>query len=221
MRVLITGATGMIGQGVLRECLLDPEVKAVVSLGRRALVEKSAKLEDLWFPIDEPGSGGIRLSGIDACYFCLGVTSIGKAEDEYRKLTYDLTLSIATTLQRLNPEMTFVYVSGMSTDSTERGSTMWARVKGKTENDLMKLFPSSYMFRPGYIQPMQGVQMRPVWYNFIYVVMAPLYPLWSPLFPNFATTTECVGRAMLNVTKRGWPRQVLEVKDINAAGEPR
>jgi uncharacterized protein YbjT (DUF2867 family) len=172
MRVLVTGATGMVGQGVLRECLLDPGVTRVISLGRRPSGGQSAKLQDVVHSdlMDLAAVEG-QLAGVEACYFCLGVTSVGKSEDEYRRLTYDLTLSIANTLHRLNPAMTFIYVSGMNTDGTERGSTMWARVKGKTENDLMKLFPSSYMFRPGYIQPMHGVNTKTAWYNVLYSIL--------------------------------------------------
>ena len=157
-----------------------------------------------------------KLSGYDACFFCLGVSAAGMNEEVYRRVTYDLTISVARTLARVNPAMTFIYVSGADTDSTEHGRMMWARVKGKTENALLRMpFKAVYMFRPGYIQPLHGVRTKTKWYGAVYAMMAPLYPVWKLLFPKYVTTTECVGRAMLNVAKRGDFKSVLENQDIN------
>jgi uncharacterized protein YbjT (DUF2867 family) len=157
-----------------------------------------------------------RLSGYDACFFCLGVSSVGMKEETYRRVTYDLTASVATTLANLNPTMTLIYVSGAGTDSTERGRSMWPRVKGRTENALLQIpFKAVFLFRPAYIQPLHGIRTKTRWYGAAYALMRPLYPLWKMLFPNYVTTTECVGRAMLSVTKRGFPKPVLENRDIN------
>jgi hypothetical protein len=157
-----------------------------------------------------------RLSGYDACFFCLGVSAVGMNEEAYRRLTYDLTVSVARTLGKLNPTMTFIYVSGAGTDSTERGRIVWARVKGRTENALLQMgFKAAYLFRPAYIQPLHGIRTKTAWYGTAYALMRPLYPLLKMLLPNYVTTTECVGRAMLNVTKRGFPKPVLENRDIN------
>jgi uncharacterized protein YbjT (DUF2867 family) len=158
-----------------------------------------------------------RLSGYDACFFCLGVSSAGMSEDDYRRVTYDLTLSVAATLARLNPAMTFIYVSGAGTDSSEHGRMMWARIKGKTENALLAMpFKAAYMFRPGYIQPMHGVRTKTKWYGMLYAIMAPLYPLLKRLFPDYVTTTEQLGRAMISVAKTSATKRVLESNDINA-----
>ncbi|MEO5924275.1 MAG: NAD-dependent epimerase/dehydratase family protein [Bryobacteraceae bacterium] len=218
MKVLILGATGMIGQGVLREALLDPEIDSVVTLGRRPTGQQHPKLTELVHsdlfnltPIES------SLTSFDACLFCLGVTSLGISEAEYRHLTYDLTLGVAQTLVRLNPQMTFVYVTGVGTDSTERGSSAWARVKGKTENDLLKLpFKAAYMFRPGYIQPLHGIKTKTWWYGAIYTMFGSLYPIWKRLLPGYVTTTEVLGRGMLTAAKHGAPKPILEVRDINA-----
>ena len=161
-----------------------------------------------------------RLAAYDACFFCLGVSSAGMTEQAYRRLTYDLTLSVARVLVRLNPTMTFIYVSGAGTDSTERGRLMWARVKGATENSLLGMFKSAYMFRPAYIQPLHGIRTKTVLYRAFYAILAPLYPLWKLLLPKYVTTTECVGRAMILVALRGAPKRVLESQDIAAACRP-
>lgn len=211
----------MVGQGVLRECLLEPEVESVLAVGRGKTGQQHEKLneivtDNLWdlAPIEA------NLSGLDACFFCLGVSAAGKSEEEYRRVTYDLTLSAARILLRQNPRMTFIYVSGMGTDSTERGRMMWARVKGKTENDLLKLpFKAAYMFRPGYIQPLDGIRTKTKWYGLLYAMMAPLYPLWKALFPKYVTTTEQVGRAMIRVAKQGAAKSVLESEDISRFGQ--
>ena len=207
----------MVGQGVLRECLLAGDVESVLAIGRAATGQQHEKLQEI-ISADLFDLSAIenRLSGFDACLFCLGVSAAGMTEPDYRRLTYDLTMSVAKTLSRLNPGMAFVYVSGAGTDSTEHSRMMWARVKGKTENDLLKLpFRAAYMFRPGYIQPLHGIRTKTKWYGAFYAVMAPLYPIWKRLLPKYVTTTECVGRAMLKVARDGAPTRVLENQDIN------
>ncbi len=221
MRAILFGATGMIGQGVLRECLADPEVREVLSVVRRPSGVADPKLRELvhadffdYAPIED------RLTGYDACFFCLGVSSAGMKEPEYRRMTYDLTMAAAETLARLNPSMTFCYVSGAGTDATEEGRSMWARVKGKTENDLAKLpFAATYMMRPGYVQPGPGVRSKTALYRTFYTLLGPLYPLWRALLPGVVTTTANVGRAMIRVAQGGYERRVLEVRDINALAE--
>src|SRR5438552_312436 len=207
----------MVGQGVLRECLLDPEVETVLAIGRSATVQQHEKLHEIILnDLSDLSSAEGRLSGYDACFFCLGVSMVGMNEEAYRRVTYDLTISVARILSRLNPGMTFIYVSGAGTDSTDRGRAMWARVKGKTENALLQMpFKAAYMFRPAYIQPLHGIRTKTKWYGAFYAMMGPLYPVWKLLFPKYVTTTECVGRAMLNVAKRGAPKSVLESQDIN------
>jgi len=218
VRVLLFGATGMVGQGVLIECLQAADVSLVQSVGRTALNQQHPKLRDvvhqdlLDYRAIEP-----QLEGFDACFFCLGVTSAGKTEADYSHLTYDITLAAATTLARLNPQMTFVYVSGAGTDSTEKGRSMWARVKGRTENALLKLpFKAAYMFRPGIIQPLHGVRSKTASYQLIYTISRPLLPLLRALMPSMILTTEVMGQAMLAVARGGAPKPVLEAADINA-----
>ncbi|HLK54438.1 MAG TPA: NAD-dependent epimerase/dehydratase family protein [Candidatus Angelobacter sp.] len=218
MKVILFGATGMVGQGVLRECLLDPGVDSVLTIGRSVTGQQQAKLHEI-AQADLANLSTIedRLSGYDACFFCLGVSAAGMTEEAYRRITYDLTIAVATTLARLNPAMTFVYVSGTGTDSTEHGRMMWARVKGKTENDLLRMpFKAAYMFRPGYIQPLHGIKTKTKWYAAFYALMAPLYPMWKRLLPKYVTTTECIGRAMLKVASQGYSKPVLENPDINS-----
>jgi uncharacterized protein YbjT (DUF2867 family) len=217
MKVILFGATGMVGQGVLRECLLAPDVQGVLTIGRSVTGQPNATLQEI-AQKDLANLSSIegQLSGYDACFFCLGVSSVGMNEEDYRRITYDLTIAVARTLVRLNPAMTFVYVSGTGTDSTEQGRSMWARVKGKTENDLLKMpFKAAYMFRPGYIQPLHGIRTKTAWYGAVYAVIKPFYPVLKLLFPRFVTTTECIGRAMLTVTRQGAPKRWLENADIN------
>jgi uncharacterized protein YbjT (DUF2867 family) len=217
VKVVLFGATGMVGQGVLRECLLDPDVDSVLAVVRNASLPQHDKLREIVHQ-DASDLAAIedRLSGYDACFFCLGVSSVGMKEEAYRLVTYDLTVSVAKTLAKLNPTMTFIYVSGAGTDSTERGRSMWAREKGRTENALLQMpFKAVFLFRPAYIQPLHGIRTKTRWYGAAYALMKPLYPFLKMLFPNYMTTTECVGRAMLNVTKRGFPNPVLENRDIN------
>lgn len=226
MNILIFGATGMVGQAVLRECLLDPGVTRVVALGRSPArdtpmgrLPEAAKLEDLHHAdmFDYSAVEG-RLTGFDACFFCLGVSSAGMSEAAYTRVTYDLTLAAATVLARLNPQMVFTYVSGRSTDSTEQGPVMWARVKGRTENALLRLpFRAAYMFRPGVIEPLDGIKPKSKVYRAAYVLLMPCLSLVKLLWPQAAlTTTRQVGRAMLAVARRPVPKRILEVADINA-----
>jgi uncharacterized protein YbjT (DUF2867 family) len=217
MKVILFGATGMVGQGVLRECLLDPDVHQVLSIVRTPTNQQQPKLREL-VHTDFFDYSGIesQLTGFDACLFSLGVSSAGMDEAKYTHLTYDLTLAAARTLARLDPNMTFIYISGAGTDSTERGRIMWARVKGRTENDLLKLpFRSAYMFRPGFIQPLHGIRSKTRLYQALYTALNPILPLLRSAFPKYVTTTEQLGRAMLKVAKQGYPQPILESKNIN------
>ncbi|MGA2569340.1 MAG: NAD(P)H-binding protein [Terracidiphilus sp.] len=217
MNVLIFGATGMVGQGVLRECLLDPGVASVVAISRSSTGVSHPKLREIvhgdltnYAPIES------QLSGFDACFFTLGVTSAGLSEDEYTRVTYDITLRSAETLSRVNPGMTFVYVSGQGTDSTERGRVMWARVKGRTENALLRLPLKACMFRPGLIEPRFGVRSKTRLYRVSYALLRPLLPLLRRAFPNQILSTDEVGRAMLLVARFGPPKPHLETRDLRA-----
>ncbi len=217
MKVILFGATGMVGQGVLRECLLDSNVQSVLSVGRSNTGQNQKKLREVkqinFLDLTEIENA---LSGFDACFFCLGVSSVGMSEENYRNITYDITLSVAQTLSKLNPNMTFIYVTGAGTDSTEKGRTMWARVKGKTENDLLRLpFKAAYMFRPGGIIPLHGVKSKTKIYQLVYDVTRPIYPLLKKLFPNSITTSEQLGRAMIKVARLGYPKSIMESSDIN------
>ena len=226
MNILIFGATGMVGQAVLRECLLDPGVSRVVALGRSPArdtpmgrLPEAAKLEDLHHTdMYNYSAVADRLTGFDACFFCLGVSSAGMSEAAYTRVTYDLTLAAATVLARLNPQMVFTYVSGRSTDSTEQGPVMWARVKGRTENALLKLpFKAACMFRPGVIEPLDGIRPKSRVYRLAYLLLMPFLSLVKFLWPQATlTTTRQVGRAMLAVARRRTSKQILEVADINA-----
>ncbi len=207
----------MVGQGLLRELLLDPDIVYVLSIVRTPSGQRHPKLRELehanFFDFSSLES---ELSGFDAAFFCLGATSAGKTEAEYSRVTYEITMAVAEPLARLNPDMTFVFISGAGTDSTERGRVMWARVKGRTENALLRLpFKAAYMFRPAVIQPMHGVQSRTSLYRIPYAVLGPLMPWLRRRFPQYVTTTEQLGRAMISVTKHGAPKSVLENADIN------
>jgi uncharacterized protein YbjT (DUF2867 family) len=220
MNVLILGATGMVGQAVLRECLLDDGVAHVTTLGRSAVPTSHRKLRQIVHAdLLELGPIEDQLTDLDACYYCLGVSAVGLSEAEYTRVTYDLTLSVAETLARLDPGMTFVYVSGAGTDSTERGRSMWARVKGRTENALLRLpFRSAYMMRPGAIVPMYGIQSRTTLYRVGYLLLTPVTPLLARLFPKYVTTSERVGRAMLRLARSGYRAQIVENLDIDELG---
>jgi hypothetical protein len=221
MNVMIFGATGMVGQGVLRECLLDPKVQLVQTVGRTATGVPHPKLReivhtDLWNyePIEA------SLSGFDACFFCLGVSSSGMKEEDYKRITYGITIAAADVVCRLNPRMTFIYVSGAGTASSERGPIMWARIKGKTENALLQMPFAAYMFRPGMIEPLDGIQSKTKAYHRFYKLAKRLLPTLRALFPNHVLTTKQIGRAMLIVTREGYPKRVLESKDIRAVVNP-
>ncbi len=206
----------MVGQGVLRECLLDPDIETVQTVGRSATGAHDPKLGEIvladlfYYSGIEP-----QLKGFDACFFCLGVSSAGLSEQQYEKLTHTLTFAAAETLSQLNPAMTFVYVSGAGTDSSEKGRVMWARVKGKTENAILRLpFKAAYMFRPGVILPAHGERSKTTAYRVGYAFAKPVLPLLRSLFPRYILTTEEIGRAMIQVAKRGAPKRILESWDI-------
>ncbi|MDQ6893868.1 MAG: epimerase [Acidobacteriota bacterium] len=224
MNVVLFGASGMVGQGVLRECLRDPGVERVFAVGRTLahfpdwISGAGAKfaqvvipdLRDL-YPIET------ELSEFDACFFCLGVSSLGLSELSYSRVTYDVTVAVARTLAQLDPDMTFVYVSGAGTDSTENGRSMWARVKGRTENALQRLpFRAVYLFRPAAIVPLHGIRSKKGSYRIFYTLARPILPVLKSIFPKAVTTTEQVGRAMLAVARNGYPTPVLETRDINS-----
>jgi len=213
----------MVGQGVLRACLLDPGVTQVLVIGRRPTGQQHAKLRDVVLDdLFTLPSLGDQLNGYDACFFCLGVSAVGLKEEAYRRVTYDLTLTVAEALVARNPGMTFIYVSGQSTDSTAQGSVMWARVKGATENAVSALpFKATFMFRPGYIQPMHGIKSSTSWYRLLYSAVGPLYPLLRRLFPRNVTNTDAVGQAMIEVARRGAPKHILENREINELSSSR
>jgi len=216
MKVLLFGATGMLGQGVLIECLKDPKVESVTTIGRSKTGRQHPKLREIEHKnMSDYSSIEDQLTGFDACFFCLGVTSNGKTEAEYRKVTYDITEAAGKTLSRLNPNMTIVFVSGAGTDSTEKGRIMWARVKGAAENVLLRLpFKAAYMFRPGLIQPMHGVKSRTKLYNIGITLFGPLFPVLKLLFPKYVLTTEWIGQAMIKAVEHGAPKKILDPWDI-------
>jgi uncharacterized protein YbjT (DUF2867 family) len=212
IRAIITGATGMVGEGVLHECLLNSEVESVLVINRKPCGTKHSKLIEIvhndFFDLSTIKE---QLTGWNTCFFCLGISSVGMTEEKYHRITYDLTLSFANMLVSLHPDMVFCYVSGVGTDSTEKGRIMWGRVKGKTENHLMQMpFPKAYMFRPGFIQPTKGLKNA---YR-IYKVVAPLFPLLKVLFPKYVCTLSEIGKAMINVVIKRPEKRVLEVIDI-------
>lgn len=206
----------MVGAGVLIECLKDRRVSTVLVVGRQSCGVVHPKLREIiradFFDYRDATAD---LAGHDACFFCLGVSSAGMAEAPYYHLTYELTVAAAEALAAASPGLTFCYVSGEGTDSTERGRFMWARVKGKTENHLLRMPFKAYMFRPGFIQPMKGVRSKTTWYQAVYNLLGPLYPLLSRLLPRHITTTENMGLAMLQVATTGYTARVLENPDIN------
>ncbi len=220
MKVLVFGATGMVGQGVLRECLRDPEVELAVTVGRTATGMQDEKLREIVHG-DLTSYAGIEseLAGFDACFFSLGVSSSGMKEADYERITYGLTLPAAETLSWINPGMTFIYVSGAGTDSSEQGRIMWARVKGRTENALLRLPLKAYMFRPGLIQPLDGIRSKTAAYWILYMLGRPLLPLLRWAFPNHVLSTREIGRAMLAVAKHGYEKRILETNDIRAVVE--
>jgi uncharacterized protein YbjT (DUF2867 family) len=221
LKVIIFGATGMIGQGVLRECLRDPDVERVLIVVRRPSGETHAKLRELVHD-DFLNFDLVRteLAGYDACFWCLGVTSAGMTEGPYRRITHDFTIAAAKTLVAVNPQMTFVFVSAAGADSSERGRIMWARVKGATENAILKMgFKAAHVFRPAFVQPLHGITSRTRMYAAFYAVSGPLYPAVQAIFPRLATTTEAAGRAMLAIARRGTSKAILDSRDINELAE--
>ena len=222
MKVMITGATGMVGEGVMLVCLAHPDVDEVLLVSRRPYGALPAgaghsKLKECivadFMKVEDFAS---RLSGYDACFFCAGVSSLGKSEAEYSRITYDTTLHFAETLVKVNPGMVFFYVSGAMTDSTEKGRTMWARVKGRTENALQRCgFRAAYNFRPGFMKAMPGQKNLPG----LYKSLGWLNPILRVTIPNQVSTLDDVGRAMIRCVTQGYPKQILEVRDINALGK--
>ncbi|AYA35798.1 NAD-dependent epimerase/dehydratase family protein [Hymenobacter oligotrophus] len=217
MNVIVTGATGMVGEGVLHECLLDAAIEQVLVVTRRPSGVQHPKLREVLLTnFADPSPLEDELAGYDACFFCLGVSSIGLSEEEYIRLTYDLTLNFARLLARLNPQMTFCYVSGAGTDGTERGRQMWARVKGRTENAVRQLpFRRAYAFRPGYMHPTPGLRHTLSGYRYF----AWAYPALRRLFPAYVSTLQEMARAMINAAKFGYSKPVLEVKDVVALAQ--
>jgi|SRR5450432_961543 len=222
MDVILFGATGMVGQGVLRECLLDPSVGRVLAIGRSPSGKADPKLRDLVLKdlTDYTAVAG-ELAGYDACFFCLGVTSAGMSEADYRKVTVDIAVAAARVLVEKSPQMTFIYVSGAGSDSTGKSRTMWARVKGEGENAILAMpFKARFVFRPAFIRPLHGITSRTASYRVLYAILRPFVPSITALFPKQVTTTERVGRAMLAVARDGHPKAILENADIDAAGSP-
>jgi len=219
MKIILFGATGMVGQGVLRECLLDPRVNGVLVVGRSPTGQRHPKLKEIEHQdFTDFSAIAAELTGYDACFFCLGISVAGLSEEQYRRVTYDYTLAAAELLAKRNSGMTFIYVSGAGTDSTGKGRSMWARVKGETENALLKLpFKGAYMFRPGIIEPLYGARSKTPAYRTFYILSKPLLPVLRLFFPNRILTTEQVARAMLKVARLGASKKLLEAKDINAA----
>ncbi|NJN41851.1 MAG: NAD-dependent epimerase/dehydratase family protein [Flammeovirgaceae bacterium] len=216
MKVIITGATGMIGKGVLLECLDHPSINEVLIIGRTSLGMTHPKLKELVHKnFLDYSSIKDHLSGFDACYLCMGVSAAGMSEDKYSELTYSYTLALAKTLIEQNPQMTCTYVSGQGTDSSEKGRSMWARVKGKTENDLLNLsFKQAYMFRPGGIIPLRGIKSKTKSYQFMYDYFMWLVKLIKFIAPNSIVNTTQLGLAMINVTLKGYDKKVINPKDI-------
>jgi uncharacterized protein YbjT (DUF2867 family) len=222
MKVLLFGATGMIGQGVLRECLRDPDVEQVTTVGRTASGAFDAKLREIVHTdFDNYVGMEAALAGFDACFFCLGVSSSGMKEADYARVTYGFTLAAAEMLSRVNPGMTFIYVSGAGTDSSEQGRSMWARVKGRTENALLRLPLVAYLFRPGFIEPLDGIRSRTPLYRLIYNLTGPLMPVLGRVLPNQILTTREIGQAMLAVARSGYAKRILEIRDIRRVVGPR
>ena len=217
MKIILFGGSGMVGQGVLRECLLSAEVSEVLLVVRSASGRAHKKLREIVLAnINDIVSVAEKLRGYDACFYCLGTTSSGLTEKQYSEITYDLTMLIANILVGMNPSMTFVFISGLGTDTSEQGRVMWARVKGRTENALLRLpFKAAYMLRPGVIQPLHGIKSKTWQYQILYTLMTPALPLLKRLMPGQVTTTEQIGRAMIKLAVSGEQKPVLETRDIN------
>ena len=218
MKIILFGASGLVGQGVLRELLRDPEVEAVLCVGRSAVPAHHAKLRQLvQEDVSDLAMLGPELAGYDSCLFCLDVSAAHRSESDYRRVTYELTLKVAETLERSNPKMTFVYLSGGGADATERGDVMWARIKGATENALLAMpFRRAYMLRPGFVGPLPGIVSKQRWHRALHSLLGPVYPLLARALPGRVTTTEALGQAVLKLLKRGASDRVLEHRDIVA-----
>ncbi len=227
MKVVVLGASGMIGQGVVRECLADNGIDAVVSIGRSPSGVSHPKFTEKTHPnlVDElldPASIEKEIAGADALFFCLGVSSARMSEADYRRVTYDLTLAVAAAMSTANPGSTFVYISGEGADSTENGRVMWARVRGATENALLKLPGlTTYILRPGFVQPRHGATSRVTAYRWIYRIAGPLFPFIKRVLPKYTTDTESIGRAMIALARTGSTTRILRSKDLNALAEQR
>ncbi|MGA7156471.1 MAG: NAD-dependent epimerase/dehydratase family protein [Acidobacteriaceae bacterium] len=220
MHILLIGASGMVGQAALLACQRDDRITQITALVRHPLGTTTSKVREILCPdLFAISTIADQLGSPDACLFCAGVSSVGMSEPQYRHVTYDLTIAVAEVLSTLNPSMRFLYVSGAGTDSTERGRSMWARVKGATENALCRLpFAAVALFRPGYIQPLHGVSSKVGWYNAIYTAISPLYPLIQRVVPKYAADTDTLGRAMIAAVQPGTPTAVYESVDINRIG---
>ncbi|GAI76476.1 unnamed protein product [marine sediment metagenome] len=221
MKVIVTGTTGMVGRGVLLECLDHAEITEVLSISRRPIEIDHPKLKELIHQdFSEFASVAEQIKGYDACYACMGISSAGMKEEQYTRLTYDFTLSLAKELHGLNPEITFTYVSGAGTDSSEKGRSMWARIKGKTENDLLNSgFKQAFMFRPGGIIPLRGIQPSSKLYRVLINNLKWLLKLIKKLAPSAVVDTTQIGLAMINVTKKGYDKKVLKPRDIQILAE--
>lgn len=214
--IIIYGATGMLGQGVLRESLLDAHIERVTVIGRSPIGQTHPKLREIvhvdlfdYHNIEE------QLIGIDACFFCLGTPSTGKTEAEYTRITKNLTVTAAQILLRLNPQLSFIYISGEGADSSEKGALMWARVRGQTENELLQMpFKRVHIVRPGIIQPLNGIQSRVRLYRLGYNVLKPILPILRYFFPNLISSTQLLGQAMIKIAREGYEKPILRNKDL-------
>jgi uncharacterized protein YbjT (DUF2867 family) len=223
VKVILFGATGMVGQSVLRKCLLDAQVKEVLTVGRKLTGMQHEKLKEVELKrLTDLSIIENEITGFDACFFCVGVSAAGMKEEEYTRITYDLTLSVAETLVGKNPNMTFIYITGRGTDSSEKGNSMWARVKGKTENALLRLpFRAAYLLRPSFILPLHGVKSKTCWYQALYDILKPFNPLLLKL--KSIITSEELGKAMIHIASNGHPSSVIEsyeIKKIIVREEP-
>jgi uncharacterized protein YbjT (DUF2867 family) len=218
MRAVVFGSTGMVGQTILRECVLSSEVESVLVVVRASGGIQPTKVRELVHAdFADFSAVADQLTGLDACFYCVGVSAVGRSEAEYTRVTHDFAIAAATQLARSNPGMTFVFVSAAGADSTERGRSMWARVKGRTENELLRMpFRHVSVFRPAGIQPLHGVVSQTKSYRILYAVTRPILPLARALFPGYVVTSEELGRAMLHAARAGAPRAVVEARDISA-----
>lgn len=221
MNVIITGATGMVGKGVLLECIKDERIENILLVSRRSNEIQHNKIKELL--VDDMNKISLfqeELKGYDAAFYCMGMSAFRKSEEEYKRITYDLTLDFAMTALKANPQMQFIYVSGLGTDSTEKGRTMWARVKGKTENDILSLgFKNAYMFRPGFIEPKDGIKSSTPMYNTGIKILKPFISLIHKFAPGSITTTQRIGKVMINVMDKGYDKVHISNKDINVLAE--